>query len=694
MCTCRKILIVWLLAVLTFLLAPVQVYAREVSAAAACKSPDSHPDASKFYDKVGSFPNWDRNFYLKYERCKEKHYERAPDGKEYRWIDSSDIHYHVGHGGPAWDDVYDRQVTAIKFEGDSEDTNNLVPGEAAMDWGDQKLEWIGFRCCQLLNDSSWYLWAKTMNQLHLILGFKTNSYVADEFGEIWAKQMRRRKKHSWWWPPCRKKTKPGKTVTQAWFIATDKTQSSRRKRVVARVIAEVEDNFRDHLHGNGYVSPTPAVDDVKFVLDHTAGSPNYLDVNGLGWMYIYDVVPRDLNELYIRDIGEAFGMSAEEAIIDLEDDYIMTRLDDPCDPNSSAHVLEVSKASGQYYYHDLGKLWDPNLNRIGFPADPYTVAYNFLDANNLRPADVGAHSVELEYINEVNIADPCAIVNIGSYPQHYCVVFARELNANNPGQPVSVAGPGALLKVYIDENGKIIGAMGNWREVNDTPTDTVPVMSSSEAWDLYLQYKEDIAIAPVYADYNYVQTNVNTATLAYYENSGVDIQKRLIPVWIFDVNYFTADDDLVTEAYVYIPVDESFCPPVTNITSPEDPCEITEGQTIQFRCSADSNFARPCTYEWESDADGVLSNAQNFDTNSLSVSCVNYSCHCEVVPHTITLTVTDANSLESVDTVRVTVNGTCRDCRDCADLNRDGTVNMLDFAEIANSWLAISYQEN
>ncbi len=557
MCTYRKVLIVCLLVALAFVLIPVQTtWAKwEVSSAGGCRRPDSNPDARGFYEKVRGYRRWEGNFYLKYEECEKKHYERAPEGEEYKWIDSSDIHYHVSHGVSNWDSTYQKVVTAVKFE----DGSKLVPSEAAMDWGDQNLEWIGFRCCQLLNDSSWDSWAKTMNQLHLILGFKTNSCKHDDFGKIWAKQMRGRKKHSWWWPPCKKKTKPGKTVTKAWFVATDKTQP---RRVIARVIAEVEDNFRDHLHGEGYVSPDPPpVDDVKFIWDHPAGSPPYLDVNDLGSMYIYEVVPRDLNKLYIQNIGTAFGMSDEEAIIDLEDAYIMTRLDDPCDPNSSAHILEISKASGHYYYHDLGKLWDPNLNRTGFSYDPYTVAYNFLDGNGLYPLlDVGAYSVELEDINEVDVE---TLVTIGTYPQHKCVTFARELNANNPGQPVSVAGPGARLKVYLDENGKVIGAMGNWRDVNDLPpTNTVPVMDKSAAWELYVQYGEKIAIAPVYAEYDDVQTDVNTATMGYYEYSSVDIQKRLIPVWIFDAAYFM-DSNSVTEAYVYIPVDDSFCPPIT-----------------------------------------------------------------------------------------------------------------------------------
>jgi len=88
-----------------------------------------------------------------------------------KYIDASDIHYHVGHGGDRKDGRYGKTLRAVIFE-----SSALVPGEAIRIWGNDDLEWIGFRCCQLLRDDSRSYWANTMQGVHLLCGFKTNSH--------------------------------------------------------------------------------------------------------------------------------------------------------------------------------------------------------------------------------------------------------------------------------------------------------------------------------------------------------------------------------------------------------------------------------------------------------------------------------------------------------------------------------------
>ncbi len=648
----RKIMFAFLVVAVVFLILIDTAQAYKVSAGAACKKPNSDPDAVRFYNKIKSFPSWTGNFYKKYGSLKEKYY-----GKDnHKWIDKSDIHYHVGHGGNKWDWGYWRTLRAIIFDGSA-----MVPSEARRKWGNQNLEWIGFRCCQLLNNNSRRYWAGAMNKLHLILGFKTNSYKHDNFGKIWAEQMKLKK-----------------TVKQAWFVATDRTQP---KGVVARVLAETSACFSDRLWRYGYVSSDPRVDSRYYYSDHSAGSPEYLSVNHLSEMFIYEVVQRQVNEAYVQQIADAFGLAAE-SITETDDAFIISRPyttnTDPNDPNNGFDTLEVLKNSGRYYYHDTGRLWLPDLNIGGFYSDPLGRAGQFLTDNGLMPSDTGASAVEYEYITSQDTNDVAPEPN-QTYPQSCCAVYARRLEAGLGGDHVSVAGPGAKLKVYIRENGGIIGCTGNWRNVQ--ATSTVPVITKEEAWDLYSQYGERVAICPIIVDYNRKETDLNTATQAYYEYSALHLQTTLIPVWIFKVDYYDGED-LLTTADAFIPAVQSFVPPVAGITEPGDASEFLHGENIRFRCSAVPGLGTPpYTYQWESDVDGLLSTEPNFKTCSLGINCISDGNTCEILPHTVSLTITDSQGLNSTDSIQVTIQ------RLAGDINCDGIIDFKDVALMSGQWL-------
>ena len=149
------------------------LHAAKVSAAGACSTPNSHPDARRFYDRVRSFPGWTGNFYKEDENSVQDHYRRHDQGGQNNaWVDSSDLHYHISHGGSRYDSYWGKNLTAILLE----DGSRVDAGEARNAWGDNNLEWIAFRNCKLLNDNSKAYWSTAMNHLHLILGFKKNKY--------------------------------------------------------------------------------------------------------------------------------------------------------------------------------------------------------------------------------------------------------------------------------------------------------------------------------------------------------------------------------------------------------------------------------------------------------------------------------------------------------------------------------------
>jgi hypothetical protein len=662
----RKSLIVYILLV-SLLAAPLQTFAAEVSACGGCSVPNSHPDAWRFYDKIRSFPNWTGNYYKEDNNCKEVHYKRVSlGGQNNAWVDSSDIHYHISHGGSRWDAHYGKWLTAILFE----DGTSLVPSEARVAWGDTDLEWIGLRNCTLLNNASKAYWANAMNKLHLLLGFKTNSSKHDNFGKKWANKMK--KTTILWW------TIPGQTVTQAWFNATDETQPSG---TTARVLAETFNCYNDHLWYNGSTSSDPPVDNWYWWWDHTAGSPEYLAVNSLETMNVYEVVPRTVNEAYVQQVGRAFDLTSE--VGDLCETLVMADVSDPANPK----VLEVSKATGHFYFHDDGKLFLANPDVRQF--DPKLAegrALQFLEEFGLLPQDVGASDVEFDTLTEESRDEGEVRQTLYANTN---AVFARQLPGDpTTGQMVSVAGAGARLKVYLfddGQNGEVMGAMGNWREVRRIGE--IPVNDGQTAWSFFDRYGEKIAITPTFVEYDKAIPNDETATQGYYELPGQVHQTELIPVWIFEVEYYM-EDRLVLTADTFIPAAMSYLPPVVEIIKPAEFKTFEHGEMVDFDCQVEEGFGTtPYSYNWESSVDGFLSTQKRFQTDLLSVHCPDESLDCSPLPHTITVTVTDAKEFQANDSIQITVIGPCDECADPADLNHSGTVDMKDLAHWADRYL-------
>jgi hypothetical protein len=69
------------------------------------------------------------------------------------------------------------------------------------------------------------------------------------------------------------------------------------------------------------------------------------------------------------------------------------------------------------------------------------------------------------------------------------------------------------------------------------------------------------------------------------------------------------------------------------------------------------------------------------------------SMTCSPLPHTITVTVTDAKGLTSSDSIQITIDGPCEECLDPADLNGDKVVDLADFAYLASRFLMDSGSE-
>jgi len=470
---------------------------------------------------------------------------------------------------------------------------------------------------------------------------------------------------------------PGQHVAQAWFSATDATQPGG---TTARVIGETQNNYEDHLWGNGHTySQDPCSDEEKWLWDHTVPFARQQSVNSLSTMKVYEIVPRDVNEAYVRQIGTAFGLAAEP-ILQMCDSLVMADLSDSNNPK----ILEVSRLTGHFNYHEDGKLFtgDPNMGQFS-PALAFEVAESFLTDHNLLPADAGANSVGYDTITKKN-------VNTGdvlqTFHQNTNVAYGREIFADSRDTiKVSVAGAGARLIVYIAD-GNVMGARGNCRNIQTTRE--IAVNDANATWSFFETHGEKVAIEPVLVEYDVATPNYVTATQVYYEYSSHKLQTELIPCWMFEVDYYL-DANLALTANTYIPAALSYMPPVVEIdTSVLTSTTFDYGDTINFDCQVVDGFgSSPYSYNWESRVDGLLSTQKAFQTDQLSVHCPDESLDCSPLPHTITVTVTDANDFQSSDSIQITIEGPCDECADPADLDRNGIVDFKDFAHWANRYL-------
>lgn len=671
----RKSLIVCFVVVLAFLLSSIKILAHGVSAAEGCGVPNVHPDARGFLDTIKSFPNWTEYYYAENPHCKEIQYKRMDyGGANNCYIDGSDIHYHVGHGGTRWDPGYHKDLSAIIFR----DGNSLVPGEAWHAWGEKDLEWIGFRNCKLLDYPSRKYWAKTMNGLRLILGFKTNSSKHDHFGRIWAQKMRTQTKYGNGFAAIY----PAQTVAHAWFSATDATQPGGTTACVIAASRQYSNCYSDHLWGEGYTHPDdPLFGSPKLFWSHKVPFPICQNVNGLTTMKVYEVVARDVNEAYVQSIGSAFGLVGER-VVDMCESFVMADLSDSNNPK----ILEVSKMTGHFNYHEDGKLFaaDPNMGQFS-PALAPEVAESFLTDHGLLPddANTGAYSVGYDTITEINI-DTNEVLR--TFYQNTNVAYDRQIFADTRDTiKVSVAGAGAQVHVYIDENGSIMGGRGNCRNIQTTGD--ILVNDAMETWALFETYGDKVAIEPALIEYDDVTTDPATAIQLYYEYSSHIPQTELIPCWMFEVEYSLLGESVGT-ANTRIPAAYSYVPPVVEITTPATSTTFNHGDTINFDCQVVAGFGTPpYSYNWQSRVDGVLSTQKAFQTDQLSVRCPDESLNCRPLSHAITVIVTDAKGFHSTDTIQITVNGPCDECADPADLDRNQIVDFTDFAHWAGRYL-------
>jgi hypothetical protein len=178
---------------------------------------------------------------------------------------------------------------------------------------------------------------------------------------------------------------------------------------------------------------------------------------------------------------------------------------------------------------------------------------------------------------------------------------------------------------------------------------TVSVPDAGKAWDAFLaDHQLAIVTIPLDAD-GFVRHPISD-TLAYYEQPHGVSQQEMIPVFVFTADLFKGNELLAANALIYVPVSPDYYPPDVDITAPAPGYGAVAGQKITFTAEATGGY-QPFTYAWTDSVDGSLGSGASIQT---ALSGSPRPDQVELVPHTVSVKVTNANGQSR--TVNVNVN--------------------------------------
>ncbi len=627
----------------------------------------SHWDEScdGLYNKLRNNGWTGRFHWTDWNAWEEDFKDESRGGQEDSVADTADIAMLCTHGSGAWDSFWSQNLSSVYF-GSTHDDRHLVPGDAYLAYGDQDLEWLCFDSCSVLSDGgpapyrNRGYWAATMDGLHLLLGFKNTMYVISTGdGSRWADYMLGWRMWfpfvGWVW------LRPPYKITQAWFEAVDDLQPSG---VCARVLAEVNNNYNDYLHGKGYVSPDPTHDNQHWYWDHCSGTPPPLQLEkevlaNIETMPVYEVVDREVNEEYVLNIASAFEMTGT---LGTDDEYYYM-LDTT---GVETHTLQIDIASGGYKYRKASELWVSPVDPPALPLadEAMLIGDEFFTGEGANLPGAAYRTGDPEVTTEEQVEVEAVTTGAGvlqeqelsRIPVNLSLSYVRAITAEvgvrtafglrQQAQPLSLVGPGARTKMYLGDMGDILGVQGGSRDIQATGEE-VTIMDADKAWDMFLA-DPTVALAqiPWVAD----EILKTAETLGYYEQPQLEGQAELIPAWIFTADFYAAGELLAEEVLVYVPAAAEYLPPEVSIEAPTAGAEFKAGELVTFSGSVVQYGKPPFTYEWHSSHDGFLGSGA-----TIAAPLTTLIREGEVVSHTISFQVSDANGQQGTSSKRVFV---------------------------------------
>jgi len=535
---------------------------------------------------------WNRRYlYNKYWAWEEDFKRAALGGKEHLFLDTVDLQFYVGHGGPG----------TFTFWNTAHDDKWLTPNDCYRSWGNGDNEWVALTSCQVLGGSMSQLraWANCMYGTHLILGFQTNAAARYPYyntqGYWFARYL------------C-----AGYTVPQAWYKAADRTQRGRIVRTLINELACLNDRPK-----TGWVC-ADSYDWDAWVQTHHAGTEpaRYVDVEALnGTMPRFPFAPFALAGERYTELGGVFGVTTTVPTSVQQVDPIMWS------DVSDGRELEMDSGSGLYGYTDLDNLWtytetqqaynlSQGLQGVKITANgARDIADRFLTDHNLMPGDAQFYEVVSDTISggdivSGSVAAMDASLLADEQPTVWQVSYSRILvytpttTLGLAQEPVefSVVGPGAKLLVYVptsaasasmlaDNGVPVVGAIGGWREIEGQRAGSwvqsalsVDILSPTQIYTLHEQLGRVVVMDPMPIEFD--DSEILSHTVGYWEEGALSSQSESIPVYELTVRY-TLGISEVAVIEEHIAANETYMPPFAEIESA--PTEMVQvGQTVNF----------------------------------------------------------------------------------------------------------------
>ena len=624
-------------------------------------------DALGIYNELGA-GGWTKRFAYGNGSAWEQDWKatwRPGGGTENVYVDTVDLAYFSGHGGPSWDNLYNRTLWGPVFGegGNAYDDSYLVPGDAYRAYGDGDLEWVAFSACQTVNDDSAAYWANSMYGQHLLLGFKTNMLDVNQ-GYWFARYIRL-----------------GRTINQAWWIATDITHP---RGYVARVLA----NELCHYNDTAFSTCADSYDTDWWYWDHeadtllaSAASTPASQNRGAAITELpaLDVIAPLSTEQSAESLATLVGMDADTpASLDSESSLYSA--------NDGIRDLTVDQ-QGLFYYLDTTKFFTPTESSVlaasvaVTPEEARQIAESYLTTRNLKPSDAVFYGVVADKLTALQLSETvtpaltsntyvnAAAVDVGTtvldeQTLSYQVIYQRQIqitNSDNTTSTVNVEGPGAQLKVYVDTAGAVTGVMGGWREVQQTAVTSAnanaeTLISTAQVKTLYESLGDAVSLAPT--TFSADKWVVNASNLTYYEQSLGTQLAQLARTYALDVTQTNTKDNSAIDVRVHVPaITEQVAPLARLQTGGATTLAITKDESLTLNAvdasktlanlgfDASLNFAlgqAPYSYTWTLEHNGqLLGTGQSLTVQGSQFTSA--SGREELPVLNIILTVTDAN---------------------------------------------------
>ncbi len=296
--------------------------------------------------------------------------------------------------------------------------------------------------------------------------------------------------------------------------------------------------------------------------------------------------------------------------------------------------LAIYEDTGTFWYSDAGKLDRDGDGEPDLPSrrQARKTAVEFLREHDWLPQNFEVDAIE---INEREIVKGREDRERSSRKDYACVNFRPKYDG------VESYGPGGKIKVYLGDKGEVIGlfrAAAETRRYARYPTIPREEIEKALARKLGRPLNK---LKP---------TNIK---LIYHSESSINASRFIQPAYLLEFESKVRSKksrETVNVPFELKPFPATRFAPLAMIETEQRDVHLARGERLQLRCSIEGG-TEPYDIRWQSDFDGDLASGPILDLTELSVA----HRQGRVLPHVISVTVTDRNGMSDTDILRVTV---------------------------------------